>query len=185
VGYVVRSLQGGVRNGGERFWQLAAAAGCLALGVLLVRAVRHLLKEWLLWRIGWPVVELSAHPVRPGERFKLFFSQPGPMRLHAVRLTLECEEEIRFTQGSDTHREKVCVHAEDVFTRIDFVVEKGEPCRTTKEFELPAGAMHSFEAGRNQVRWKVVYEAHAPRWPVLRVEYPLLVVPAPEQGDKR
>jgi len=46
------------------------------------------------------------------------------------------------------------------------------------ELRLPRGAMHSFLAEHNQVRWKLVVRGDIAGWPTFEREFPIVVQPS-------
>jgi hypothetical protein len=125
-----------------------------------------------LWRLGQPVVEVSRHPLRPGEDCELLVSLPGEMRLRSLEVTILCEEEARYRQGTDTRTEARCVHRE-------------APGEARHRFRVPPGAMHSFEAANNKVRWLVRLEGRAagPLGVKFKHDFPLAVHPSSLEGE--
>ncbi len=56
--------------------------------------------------VGQTIVEISDHPLVPGQQFQLFVSQTGRLRLKRIRVQLTCEEETFYRQGTDVRVER-------------------------------------------------------------------------------
>jgi hypothetical protein len=109
----------------------------------------------------------------------------GPLNRGSLAVALVCDEEAVPTEGEDAHKETRCVHHEELLHRRDPGTD-GPPCTARRRLRIPAGAMHSFEAGDNKVRWKVRVEGQTRR-PLrlrFRYEFPLAVYPPREEGGR-
>ncbi len=74
---------------------------------------------WIAWRLskyfvgvlrrhmgtGAVIVELSDHPLHPGQSYELFITQFGRQNLKRLDIDLVCEEEATFLQGTDVREE--------------------------------------------------------------------------------
>jgi hypothetical protein len=135
----------------------------------------------LLWqntRIGPTFVEISHHPLRPGEEYAIFLSQHGRISLDSLRMSLVCEEEATYRQGTDIRTESQPVHEQLVFSRARVRIDPAVPFELQVRLRVPAHAMHSFQSGHNAVRWKLVVKAEPERWPMFLRSFPVLVHPA-------
>jgi hypothetical protein len=138
-------------------------------------------RSWLIQtRVGPTGVELSSHPIRPGEPFELLLNQAGPLRLRRLWVQLICEEEVSYRQGTDTRTEKKCVWRQVVFDAADLEVARDASLAWRGQAELSAGAMHSFRAPHNGVRWKVLVHGEPAGLPKYERDFPVVV--APPQG---
>jgi hypothetical protein len=99
-------------------------------------------------------------------------------------LTLVCEEEVSYRQGTDTRTEKRRVHEQELYLEQELAIDRGGSHEVRRSFRLPPGAMHSFEASHNKVRWRIESEGKIPSWPDLKVHFPLIVYP-PRDGGSR
>jgi hypothetical protein len=147
----------------------------LILGLFWVLLAGSLVKNWRLWRLGQPIVEISSHPLYPGETCEVQFSFPGTMRLDSLELTILCEEEVRFQEESDTHIQTRCVYRQ--------MLDDSQP-GVSHRFQVPTGAMHSFEAPNNKVRWLVRIEGQTAGMFGVKFKnaFPLAVHPPREGG---
>lgn len=142
---------------------------------LIVFFVRQLL---VTTGVGPTRVEISSHPLRPGQQCKMFISQSGRLRINSIRVLLVCEEEATYRQGTNTRTETRRVHDQEVFRRDRFEVQRGTPFETECALQVPAGAMHSFKADHNQINWKVVVTGDVAGWPDYKRSFPVIIHPA-------
>ncbi len=94
------------------------------------------------------------------------------MKVNRLRVLLVCEEIAKGT----TRR----VVEEEVVAKEGFEVQPGCPVEVSGELRVPAGAMHSFEAMNNQVRWKLLVQGDIAGWPDFYREFPIVVRPQTE-----
>jgi hypothetical protein len=149
--------------------------------ILVVQVVRNV----VLWLLGGPAAEVTPHPLFPGEPYQIFLSWRGPLRLRSLTVALVCEEEATYRQGTDTRKETRRVHYEEVARQEGLLIDRDFPWEFRHQSRLPAGAMHSFEAGHNKVSWMIRVEGDVPGRPRLRHDFPLAVYPPRGQGGGR
>lgn len=155
----------------------------LFLGVVWVLLVGAVIHNWRQWRLGQPIVELSACPLFPGETYDIMFSLPETMRLSGVTVTILCEEEARYREGTDTRTETRCTYREELVKRPGPEAWTLPPSEGRHRFRVPPGAMHSFETSNNKIRWLVRIERKAAGAFTVNFkhDFPLLVHP-PQGG---
>lgn len=127
--------------------------------------------------IGPTNVEVSALPLLPGESYSVFLTQAGHLSVNWLELRLMCEEEVSFTDGTDTRTEVRQVHDELVFREEDFMIVDSQPFQQECSLDVPLSAMHSFLAEHNAVIWKLQVRAEAKNWPPFSRTFPLVVYP--------
>lgn len=127
--------------------------------------------------IGPTLVEISAHPLLPGQRYQLFVSQSGRLRLKSLEVLLVSEEEATYRQGTNRRTETRRVWRSEVYRLDDFEIRPGRPLEVECELEIPARAMHSFQADHNAVNWMLIVSGKPRRWPRYRRPFPLVVHP--------
>lgn len=133
---------------------------------------------WQHTRIGPTCVEISHHPLRPGEEYAIFLSQQGRVLLQGLRMSLVCEEEATYQQGTDIRTESQAVHEQLIFSRSTVRIDPAAPFELQASLCIPCRAMHSFQSGHNAVRWKLVVKAEPENWPMFVRSFPVLVHPA-------
>ena len=129
--------------------------------------------------IGPTTVEVSDHPLLPGGCCDLVLSQSGRLTMNSMQLLLVCEEQAKYRQGTDTRTETRRVFEQEIIRSEGFAIDEGMPFEARGELRVPTGAMHSFVAAHNLVRWKVLVRGDIAGWPDFEREYPIIVLPAP------
>ncbi len=133
--------------------------------------------------IGPTLVEISAHPLRPGGQYRLFVSQAGALRMNLLRASLVCEESAAYRQGTNTRTETQEVYRQELLRREAFRIQRGRPFETEFELRVPDHAMHSFVAEHNQVGWRLVVEGEAADWPSFSRAFTVIVQPGNGEAD--
>lgn len=142
---------------------------------------------WLtysLWRdaksvggAGSTRLELDHHPLKPGELCRGVLMQSGQMRARALTVSLVCEEEATFRQGTDTRTATAEVYRELLHRERLIEVRPGEPFECDFEFVLPNDAPASFVSPHNQVKWSLEVAVGPPRRPETLRRYQVCVYP--------
>ena len=128
--------------------------------------------------IGPTSVEVSALPLRPGKQYRVFLTQAGHLKIEWLELRLACDEEVSFSEGTNTRAERRRVYEQVIFRAERFEILPSEPFQHECSLDLPDEGMHSFQSPHNAVIWKLVVQASAPKWPPLERVFPLVVYPA-------
>lgn len=178
VAVFVLMAVGGFREGRPDWWLAAGLVPFVAAGIgLIVYFIRQVL---VIGGVGPSLVEVSAHPFRPGRKYQVLLSQVGRLSLRMLELQLVCEEEATFRQGTHTRTERRCVWRRSLFSRRNFELGGSVPFETQCEAEIPDRAMHSFKAAHNELNWKLVVKGRVVGWPEFCREFPVVVYPAAE-----
>jgi hypothetical protein len=161
---------------GEPDWMLTAfVIPVLVVGVgLVIYFIRQFV---LVTGIGPTLLEISDQPLHPGRRYQLFLSQIGRLKLKSLDLFLVCDEETRYQHGTNTRTETRRVYEQPVFRHAQSELRPGLPFEADCDLEVPAGAMHSFKADHNEVKWKLVVKGSAEGWPDYERSFPVVVCP--------
>jgi hypothetical protein len=149
----------------------------LAVGVALVVVFLRLLRRTA--GIGPTLVEISDHPLLPGHGYRLFLSQSGNLTLKSIEVSLTCEEEAVFRQGTNARTESREVFRQSLYAGADAIIRPGEPLETECDLPIPAEAMHSFRASHNQVQWKLMVRGEILGWHDFQRSFPVVVRPLP------
>jgi hypothetical protein len=128
--------------------------------------------------IGPTTLEISAHPLRPGQTYQLFLSQAGRLHVKSLDLLLVCEEETTYRQGTDIRTERCRVFCASVLSEQDFRIEPNGTYERQCELTVPKRVMHSFQAKHNAVQWLLVARGQATSWPIFQRSFPVVVYPA-------
>lgn len=147
----------------------------LAVGLgLIVVFLRQLL---VTTGVGPTLVEISDLPVYPGRSYELFLVQTGRLSMKSFEAILVCEEESTYRHGTNTRTLSHRVYQQPLCRHEGFEVRHGVPFETRCRLEVPAGAMHSFRSGHNEVSWKIVVKGDVAGWPDYERSFPLIVYP--------
>lgn len=143
----------------------------LALAVLaLVGTVYTVL---IAMRVARPLLEVSAYPLRLGETYELFLSQPGPLRLRRLRVLLVCKATLVEGVGEDAIDKTVTTHEAELLRHHDLTIHHGKPFRARCTLTVPAEARTSCEAKHHEVAWQLLVQGDLHRWPAF--EFPFSV----------
>ena len=126
---------------------------------------------------GPTLVEISGHPLHPGESYDLFLSQSGRLKINALEVLLVCDEEATYRQGTNTRTQSQRVYRQQVFRREQFEIRRDAPFDARCQIKVPAGAMHSFKAGHNEVNWKIIVKGDVAGWPDYQRSFPVIIHP--------
>ena len=95
--------------------------------------------------------------------------------LRKVRIVLEGREEATYRRGTNNVTDTKVFAEIPVFESIEReIVSQGGG-----RIVVPADSMHTFEAGSNNVLWRLRVRGEIPRWPDVDDEYPVTVLPLP------
>jgi hypothetical protein len=134
--------------------------------------------------IGPTSVEISDHPLVPGQTYQLFLSQAGRLNVRSLELLLVCEEETTFRQGTDIRTERCRVFCATIFVQTDFKIEPSKAFEHECELQVPTGVMHSFRAHHNAVHWMLLARGQAKSWPAFERSFPVVVYPPGAAGEE-
>lgn len=163
---------------GEPNWWLTG----LTIPFVLTGAwlVFYVIRLWVnTTGVGPPRVEISAHPLRPGETYSTYVWLPQSGQLRFVRFTMSlvCEERTVFRLGTDSQTMVQRVYQRPILGGDELTIKRTEPYEASGTFTVPESAMHSFRADHNSVEWKLVLRGNIPGWPDYERAYPLVVYP--------
>jgi hypothetical protein len=128
--------------------------------------------------IGPTLLEISQHPLLPGEQYQIFLSQSGRLSVSTLSLSLVCQEEATYRQGTNTRTETREVYCRQLWRRENFEIPPGMPFEAECMLPVPVGAMHSFKSGHNKINWKLVVEGKVAGWPDFKRAFSVVVYPA-------
>jgi hypothetical protein len=162
---------------GQQDWYLTALiVPFAAIGVLSIYYGARLLL--LTTAIGPTSLEISDHPIYPGQHYRVYLTQAGRLRVQRLRVSLLCHEEATYRQGTDTRTERRVVFEQVVFSRENFEILPGIPYEEEIDLHFPADVMHSFQSDHNAVQWRIVVRASVDRWSNFERTFPLVVYPS-------
>ena len=174
---------GDQRNAGTWFIYVFLTLFAFVGLVLLAVFLSYLRKAMRDRRVGATTIEISKLPIVAGEGFEAHISQAGGANLTGLRVSLLCQEETTFTEGTTVRREIRDVQEIEALAAKNISVRRDRPYRSQFEAQVPADAMHSLEAERNKIIWKFRVELTLGNGAKCNREFPLVVHPAKAQSD--
>lgn len=161
---------------GATDWVGAILGTALTLATiwLLVQFFKQLLMQTA---VGPTDLEISDLPLVAGKSYTLFLSQPARLRLRLLELSLVCEEQATFRQGTDIRTEAQVVYSQLLFRKRGLDIEENQIFQTAVDFIIPPHAMHSFRSKNNNIQWRIRLVATVTGWPVIERRFPLVVIP--------
>lgn len=157
-------------------WLAAALMVPIALfgGWAIYQFFRQLLK---LTGIGPTVLEISDYPFFAGGTYSLSLLQQGRVRLKLLDVSLVCQEEATYDEGTDIRTEVRTVFEERLLRRRGISLRTDEPFTEDFELSIPEQAMHSFKSKSNRIQWMIVVTGQAKNWPRLKRRFVVSVYP--------
>ncbi|MEM8678456.1 MAG: hypothetical protein AAGF97_03775 [Planctomycetota bacterium] len=131
-------------------------------------------------RVGPTHVEISRLPLYPGEQALVSLTQTGRMTLTKLRLSLVCEEEAIFREGTNVRVEKIRAYEQSVLTENLVEVTPKRAIQLDGPIEVPVDAMHSFESPSNSIRWLLLVQGRQKAGANFERRFPLVVYPPRE-----
>ena len=157
---------------------LACAGGWLAYSLLR--------DAWAATGVGVTQIEIANHPLIPGQTGGGVVMQTGQFRARSLSVSLVCDEIATYCEGTDTRTSTEEVYREVLHQQRRFRIETDRPYEQPFTFTVPSGAMHSFVAPHNEVRWSLEVRGAPMRWPEFRRRFRLCVYPSdPRVDDSR
>lgn len=127
--------------------------------------------------IGLTIVEISNHPLQPGQTCEVYVAQYGRAILKSFQAKLVCEEMSTFRQGTDVRTEKHPVFQEIVLAISEITIDPNQPWEQKFTLAVPPSAMHSFQSPHNSISWWIVIHGEGSPWPSYFRRFPVVVLP--------
>lgn len=143
-------------------------------GFLIYRLIRQLVAAEAM---GPTHVELSSQPLHPGGRYRALLTQHGHLQIKSLEMWLVCDEEVSFSEGTDTRSETRRVYECSVFREENITILPSEPFHYETTLDVPADAMHSFVTNHNSITWKLIVQAESKKWPKINRVFQLVMHP--------
>ena len=95
-------------------------------------------------------------------------------RFARLQILLEGREEATYRRGTDTTTDT------HIFLEIPLLdsTDRADFRSGSARIAVPAEAMHTFIAPNNKILWRLRVEGEIPRWPNVKDEYPVTILPA-------
>jgi hypothetical protein len=142
---------------------------------------------WSIWRLladiwrfgpmGPTYIEISDFPLHPGKEYEIAVSQSGRFSLNSLQLSLVCEEEATYYQGTDVRMETKVVSKQQILRREQLELEARSPFVARAVLAVPPNAVHSFQSAHNAVRWKLLVEGEPITCPAFARNFPVIIYP--------
>jgi hypothetical protein len=147
-------------------------------GAAFLLAIRKTLQLWN------PRTTLVCSPryVYPGSEFEISWLHQGRgKRIRSLTITVEGSEQVTYRQGTSHRSENHCFYRQQL-------VATSEPVEIAQGFavwQLPLQVMHTFQADRNRILWRLRVHGSIAFWPDIEDEYEITIYPPVilEQAD--
>ncbi|MEM8737841.1 MAG: DUF3592 domain-containing protein [Planctomycetota bacterium] len=129
--------------------------------------------------VGNPTVRMrfDRRVVGAGETLELDWQIDGRAeRIQRLRLWIEAIERASYTRGTDTVTDEHTIYHEILHDEASDPLDP-MPREGSSRWEIPADTMHSFDAEHNEIVWRLMVEGEIAKWPDVKDEYALAVVP--------
>ena len=127
--------------------------------------------------IGPTTVEISDHPLHPGDSYDVYLSQSGRLHLQRLEMLLVCEEEATFRQGTDVRTDRRVVFQQSVCACGDCQILRDQPYEDRGRLQIPSRTMHSFQGQHNVIQWKLVVRGQGVTWRTFERGFPIVISP--------
>lgn len=127
--------------------------------------------------IGNPVAKLALNPaaIALGGKLRFGWGFEGKTdRIRNLRITLEAREEATYRRGTRSYTDKSTFYRQDLVDLSD----SRQIAQGLAEAEIPSGLMHSLSSANNKIVWTLTIHGSIPRWPDVKEEFELAVLPA-------
>lgn len=182
VTFAVANIHGHFAGEGDWLMTLLLLPFLVAGIGIIAFAVRRIL---LTAAVGNTRLEISDHPLVPGQTYELFIAHSGHMRRKSLDVSLVCLEKATYRQGTDTRSESIAVYEQRLYHCDAFDDDAGTEFEETCQVYIPEGAMHSFQSGHNEIRWHLAVRSDLEQWPDYCREYPVIVHPSDPRRHER
>jgi hypothetical protein len=129
--------------------------------------------------IGPTWVEASDQPFRPGKNYDVLVYQAGRLDVRRITVELTCVETASYRQGTDVRTEWRVVSRKQLLEQTKVEIRSSQPLSQRARVEISPGAMHSFQAPSNEIRWSIDVTIDAEGWPVCVRSFPVVLFPSP------
>jgi hypothetical protein len=125
-----------------------------------------------------PTLILNSTQIPTGSTAHLDWHLTGRIdRLKTLSIMLRAKEEASYQAGKNQHTDTNIFFKKEIYSASapDFT-ETGQA-----DFDIPAETMHSFESAHNKILWEIAVNGSIEKWPDIREEYKITIVPAQAQ----
>ena len=127
--------------------------------------------------IGATTLEISDHPLHPGNAYEVYLSQCGRLHLRSLEVLLVCEEEVTYRQGTDVRTERHVVVEELIYRGQDCQIRRDQPYEARCPLRISENIMHSFQGQHNVIQWKLMVRGQGTGWQSFERGFPVVIAP--------
>jgi hypothetical protein len=165
---------------GNFLWYLVPVVA--GLGYLAWRATSFFLERMAeALRIGPTHIEVSDMPFFPGGEYQIAFIQSGKMTLKSLKVSLICEEEATFREGTDVRVETRRVVDRELLVMENARINPTNPLVRKSHVVCPKNSMHSFQASCNKVDWKLRAKGALSDGTTFERDFSIVIYPTPRK----
>ena len=129
-------------------------------------------------KITPPEVRLSTDIARLGETFAFSYFQQvkKPIQVDRISVRFLRRESASYTRGTDRYTDT----DEQILGTLEkppHLYREGEAISLNETFTVPPDGMHSFNGSNNKIQYLVKVEVLIAKWPDVKEDYPIFVVP--------
>jgi hypothetical protein len=128
-------------------------------------------------------LELTAHPLRPGQRCALHLTQPGNGAYDSLHVRLICVEEVKIRAVQQPRTETRRVRSIELFRRDAPVLQPDLPLAAAIDLVVPTDVMHSFQSTSHQIYWQLVVDLRPEGGASNEQVFPLIIYPPEVEGE--
>lgn len=125
-----------------------------------------------------PALIINSSQIPTGSTAHLDWHLTGRIdRLKTLTISLRAKEEATYKAGKNQHTDT------NIFFKKEIYCASAPALNQTgqADFDIPAEAMHSFEAAHNKILWEIAVNGSIEKWPDIREEYKITVTPSGTQ----
>jgi len=162
------------RHGGGFSWFLGLfLTPFVAVGLGLIGGVLY---QFMALFNPRPRLSVSRGALLPGDCVTITWEVEGRAAvLQRLQISLEGREEATYRRGTDTRTDKGVFATIQIADTTDGIAMRSGSAK----LHVPPGAMHSFKSANNKIVWVLKVHGDIPRWPDVKDEYPVEVIPFP------
>lgn len=161
---------------GSPDWLLTVVA--IPFAMTGIWSIHYFVRLWMMTTgIGPTSIEISNHPLYPGQKYEIQLSQFGRQAIRSLEISMVCLEEATYRQGTDVRTESRRVFQQRVLHLSEVATRRGVPLEDCCCVEIPRQVMHSFQSENNSIQWMLEVCGEAGRWPPFCRQFPVVVYP--------
>jgi len=145
----------------------------IVLGIFGLISIAMLIYNFLA--VFNPRLELKTNKVeiRPGDSLTIRWRLSGNVgRIENCEIYLEGKEQITYRRGTSTYTDN------KEFAKLAIAAPGGSQlAQGEASFRIPDTLIHSFSEPNNKIIWSLVFQADIPKWPDVKSECQLVILP--------